>query len=92
MSVKLLLFSYPSILTCLGTQKKRLIEYPQDKFWLRNNFQLHTLRPNKKISVFRVKGLKILGRVCTHFFFNHFFSGKKYIFLHFERHFAFQNA
>ena len=26
------------------------------------------LRPNKKISVFRVTGLKILGRVGTHFF------------------------
>ena len=27
------------------------------------------LRPNKEISVFRVTGLKILGRVGTHFFF-----------------------
>ena len=26
------------------------------------------VRPNKKISVFRVTGLKILGRVGTHFF------------------------
>ena len=26
------------------------------------------LRPNKEISVFRVTGLKILGRVGTHFF------------------------
>ena len=40
--------------------------------------------PNKKISVFRVMGLKILGRVGTHIFF----SGKKYNFMHFERHFA----
>ena len=32
------------------------------------------LRPNKKISVFRVTGLKILGRVGTHIFF---VSGKK---------------
>ena len=27
------------------------------------------IRPNKKISVFRVTGLKILGRVVKHFFF-----------------------
>ena len=27
------------------------------------------LRPNKKIRVFRVTGLKILDRVGTHFFF-----------------------
>ena len=46
------------------------------------------LRPNKKISVFRVTDLKILGRVGTH----NFFSGKKYNFMRFERHFAFQNA
>ena len=32
-----------------------------------------TLRPNKKDSVFRVMGLKILGRVGTHIFFNCFF-------------------
>ena len=31
------------------------------------------LRLNEKISVFRVTGLKILSRVCTHFFS---FSGK----------------
>ena len=39
-------------------------------------------------------GLKILGRVGTHIFFFLiiFFSGKKYNFMHFERHFAFQNA
>ena len=40
--------------------------------------------PNKKISVFGVKGLKILGRVGTHIFF--------FLDMHFERHFAFQNA
>ena len=35
-------------------------------------------RPNKKISVFQVRGLKILGRVGTHVFFNFiFFSRKK---------------
>ena len=33
----------------------------------------------KKISVFRVTGLKILGRVGTHIFFNYFFSGKNII-------------
>ena len=31
------------------------------------------LRPNKKISVFGVTGLKILGRVGTHMFFIIFF-------------------
>ena len=59
-------------------------------------------KAKKKISVFRVTGLKILGRVGIHKFFNNFFfSGKnillcilkgKYNFMHFERHFAFQNA
>ena len=34
------------------------------------------IRPNKKISVFRVKGLKILVVVGTHIFFNHFFLEK----------------
>ena len=48
--------------------------------------------PNKKISVFRVTGLKILGRVGTHILLIFFISGKKYNFMHFERHFAFQNA
>ena len=42
-------------------------------------------RPNKQISVSRVMGLKILGRVGTHIFFD-------WNFMHFERHFAFQNA
>ena len=37
------------------------------------------LRPNKKISVFQVTGLNILGRVGTHFFFC-----KKYNLMHFE--------
>ena len=35
------------------------------------------LKPNKKISVFRVMGLNILGRVGTHIFF----SGKKNVIL-----------
>ena len=43
------------------------------------------LRPNKKISVFLVTGLKILGRVGTHFFSGIFF-------MHFGRRNAFQNA
>ena len=47
------------------------------------------LQQGIKISVFRVMDLKILGRVGTYIFF---FSGKKYDFMHFERHFAFQNA
>ena len=51
------------------------------------------LKPNKKISVFQVTGLKNLGRhVFLLIFFLMFFSGKKYNFMHFERHFAFQNA
>ena len=55
--------------------------------------QMKFLRPNKKIRVFRATGLKISGRVGAHIpFFNYFFSGKKYNFMHFERHFAFQNA
>ena len=37
------------------------------------------LRPNKKIRVFQVTGLKILGRVGTHIFLNYFFSGKNII-------------
>ena len=40
-------------------------------------------RLNKKISVVRVAGLKIVGRVGTHIIF----SGKKYNLIHFERHF-----
>ena len=36
-----------------------------------------TLRPNKKISVFRVMGLKSLGRVCSHIFFKYFFFLEK---------------
>ena len=34
----------------------------------------YALRPNKKISVFRVTGLKILGRAGTHTFLIYFFS------------------
>ena len=39
------------------------------------------IRPNKKINVFWVTGLQILGRVGTHIFFYHFFFWKKYIIL-----------
>ena len=51
------------------------------------DMQADLLRSNKKrISVFRVTGLKILGRVGTYIFL-FFFSGKKiYNFMHFERH------
>ena len=53
---------------------------------------LSSIKPNKKkISVFRVTGLNILGRIGTHIFFT-YFSGKNYNFMHFERPFAFQNA
>ena len=48
------------------------------------------LRPNIKISVFQITSLKILGRVGTHIFF--FFFMEKCNFMHFERHFDFQNA
>ena len=51
------------------------------------------VRQNKKISVFRenfcVLQVRILGRVCAHIYY---FLEKKYVFMHFERHFAFQNA
>ena len=43
-----------------------------------------TLRPNKK-SVFQVNGLKILGMVGSHIFFNYFFSEKNTI-LPFKMH------
>ena len=38
-------------------------------------------RPNKKISVFWVMGLKILGRVGTLIFLNHYLFLEKYIIL-----------
>ena len=38
-------------------------------------------------NVFRVKGLKILGRVGIYIYFLFIFPGKKYNFMHFERHF-----
>ena len=41
--------------------------------------EMLVLRPNKKISVFLVTGLKILGRVGTHNFFIIFFLEKKII-------------
>ena len=43
------------------------------------------LKAGFTVSVFRVMGLKILCKVGTHIFFIIFFSGNKYIFLHFER-------
>ena len=56
------------------------------------DYKQHLVRPNKKISVFRVTGLTILVRVVgTHIFSNHFFL-EKYNFMHFERRNAFQNA
>ena len=47
-----------------------------DKPW----YGYYPVRPNKKISVFWVTGLKILGRVDTHFF-KLFFILEKYIIL-----------
>ena len=38
----------------------------------------------KKISAFRVTGLKILGRVGTHIFLNYLYIWKKYKFMYFE--------
>ena len=49
------------------------------------------IRPNERISVFRVKGLKILGRVDTQTCLMIFFWNK-YQYMHFERQNAFQNA
>ena len=49
-------------------------------------------RPNEKINVFRVTGLKSSGRIGTHIVFNYFFLEKMYDFMHFERHFAFQKT
>ena len=52
---------------------------------------LSLLRRNKKkISVFRLTGLKILGRVGTYVFLIFFFLGK-YDFMHFEKYFASKN-
>ena len=39
-------------------------------------YYIQLIRPNKNVSVFRVTGLKILGRVGSHIFF-YFFSEKK---------------
>ena len=52
-------------------------------------YSVPSIRPNEP-SVFWVMSLKILGRVGMHIF-SLFFSGKKNNFMHFERHFAFQN-
>ena len=59
---------------------------------LRTNMFTSSIRPDKNISVFPATGLKILGRVGTHIFLIIFFLGKKNNFMHFERHFTFQNA
>ena len=57
-----------------------------------HSWYLFSHKTNKKIIVFPVTGLIILGRVGTHFFLN-FFSGKKiYNFMLFDRHFTLQNA
>ena len=44
------------------------------------------------LSVLWVTGLKNLGRIGTNIFLQFFFLEKKYNFMHFERHLAFQNA
>ena len=43
--------------------------------------EILVLRPNKKISVFLVTGMKILARVGTHIFLMFFFFWEKYIIL-----------
>ena len=43
----------------------------------RGKLKKKSIRPNNKISVFRVTGLKILARVGTHIFFILFFLEKK---------------
>ena len=55
------------------------------------------LVPNKKISMFQVKELKILGRVRKHTYFFLFVcwgggGGGGNNLMHFERHFPFQNG
>ena len=60
----------------LETISKRQVVASKERVNIQMGF-----RPNKKISVFRVTGLKILGRIVTHIFFNHFFFWKKYIIL-----------
>ena len=51
------------------------------------------IRPNKKISVFRVTGIKILGRVGTHIFLIIFFLEKNINLCILKgKIFAFQNA
>ena len=53
----------------------------QDPYFFHSHNKSMLIRPNKKISVFLVTGLKILGRVGTHIFFNyHFFSGNTIIY------------
>ena len=64
---------------------QNLLDDPRIK---KSSVLLFQIRPNKKISVFRVTGLKILGRVGTHIFF----LENIHNFMHFERHFTFQNA
>ena len=56
-----------------------------------HDINVERIRPIKKICVFQVKDLKILGRVGRHISLN-YFSGKKYNFVHFEMRKAFQNA
>ena len=51
--------------------------------------QSSRVRPNKEISVFLVKGLKILGRVGKHKYYLKKKICKKY---NFNAYFAFQNA
>ena len=45
-------------------------------------FYVNALRPNIKLNVFRITGLKFLGREDIHIYFNHFLGD---FFMHFER-------
>ena len=63
-----------------GLLKLANCEDPDDRRIINETYHqgLHgLLRPNKTISVFRVTGLKILGRVGTQNLFDYIFSGKK---------------
>ena len=55
----------------MGTKKTAQIQ--------KNTKHFNILRPNKKISVLRVTGLKILGRITAHIFLFIFFLEKNII-------------
>ena len=65
-----------------GFPKSKKVRKPQFVVvTLSNKQNLVEIRPNKKTSMFWVTGLKCLGRVGTHIFFNYFFFLEKNIIL-----------